>query len=65
MTEAKDAPHQELTYKVIGLAMEVHNELGPGHREADYQKALAIKLRVNDLEFEDEPRIKIRLASGE
>ena len=30
-----NAPHFQLTYCIIGLAMEVHNELGPGHREAD------------------------------
>ena len=65
MAYTKDAPHRELTYKVIGLAMEAHNELGAGHREADYQRALAIKLRGASLEFEDEPRIKIQLASGE
>jgi hypothetical protein len=28
-----------LTYKIIGLAMEVHNELGPGHRETTYHDA--------------------------
>ncbi len=54
-----DTPHQELTYKIIGLAMEVHNELGPGHREADYQGALAIKFKEAELNFEDEPDLVI------
>ena len=61
----KDAPHKDLTYKTIGLAMEVHNELGPGHREADYQDALAIKFKQAELDFEDEPGIPITLESGE
>jgi len=39
MTLVENAPHQQLTYKIIGLAMEAHNELGPGHREADYHDA--------------------------
>lgn len=52
-----DAPHQELTYKIVGLAMQVHNELGPGHREADYQDALALKFKNADFDFEDEPDI--------
>jgi GxxExxY protein len=31
--------HKELSYKLIGLAYEVHNVLGPGHIEKYYQKA--------------------------
>ena len=65
MALAKDAPHKELTYKITGLAMEVRDELGPGHREADYHDALAIKLRNADLNFEDEPDVLITLDSGE
>ncbi len=59
------APHRELTYKIIGLAMEVHNELGPGHREADYHDALAIKFKNAGLNFLDEPEIAITLDSDE
>jgi hypothetical protein len=31
----------ELTREVIGSAIEVHRELGPGKREAAYERALA------------------------
>jgi GxxExxY protein len=65
MPLVKDAPHQRLTYQIIGLAMEVHNELGPGHREADYHDALALKLRNAEIDFEDEPAILITLDNGE
>ena len=63
MTMTTNAPHTQLTYKIIGLAMEVHNELGPGHREADYHDALAIKFRGAGLNYLDEPDIPITLDS--
>jgi GxxExxY protein len=36
---------EEVTYEIIGAAMRVHNELGPGLREKPYENALAIELR--------------------
>lgn len=65
MSFVKEAPHEKLTYRLIGLAMQVHNELGPGHREADYHDALAIKLGQANLNFADELEVLITLDSGE
>ena len=39
-----DSTGNDLTYKLIGLAMEVHNELGYGFKEEVYEKALEVKL---------------------
>lgn len=52
------------TYKLIGLAMEVHNELGSGHREHAYHEALLIKFRQTDFVVLDEPEIWVELADG-
>ncbi|MFK7911876.1 MAG: GxxExxY protein [Akkermansiaceae bacterium] len=38
-------PDNDLTYQVIGAAMHVHNELGPGLREKPYENALRIALK--------------------
>ncbi len=43
-----------LTHKIIGCAMEVHRELGNGFQEVIYQRALAIELMLQGLEFERE-----------
>jgi len=44
----------ELTYKVIGCAMKVHNTLGPGFQEVIYQRCLAIELERANLNFSRE-----------
>lgn len=33
------------THQIIGAAMEVHNEMGPGHLEAVYHECLEISPR--------------------
>ena len=41
----------ELTYKIIGCAMKVHNKLGPGFQEVIYQRCLAIELERENISF--------------
>ena len=41
----------ELTYKIIGCAMRVHNTLGNGFQEVIYQRCLAIELEKAGLHF--------------
>ena len=43
--------HDEITFKIIGCAMKVHNTLGNGFQEVIYQRCLAIELRKTALEF--------------
>ncbi len=44
--------HEELTGRIIGAAIEVHRELGPGFLESVYEAALAIELRHRRIPFE-------------
>ena len=41
----------EITFKIIGCAMKVHNTLGNGFQEVIYQRCLAIELRKIALDF--------------
>ena len=44
-----DLIYPELSYKIIGCAFEIYNELGFGHAEKYYQKAMAIALKRRGL----------------
>lgn len=46
--------YSELTGKIIGCAMEVHNALGNGFQEVIYQRALAYELQLQNLSFDRE-----------
>jgi GxxExxY protein len=49
----------DLTHRIIGCAMKVHNTLGSGFQEIIYQKALAIQLRLDGLDYEREKEMPI------
>jgi GxxExxY protein len=52
-------PLSELTARIIGCAIEVHKVLGNGFQEVIYQRALALELKNNDIEYSREHEIKI------
>ena len=55
----KEYPKSELTGKIIGYAMEVHRILGNGFQEVIYQRALAIEMANQGLEFSREYEMEI------
>jgi GxxExxY protein len=49
----------ELTKKVIGAAIEVHRELGPGLLESVYEYCLAKELRLRGIGFEEQVQLPV------
>ena len=52
-------PLSDVTARIIAAATEVHRALGPGFEEVIYQRALARKLPVHNLEFSREVWIDV------
>lgn len=50
----------QLAHRVIGAAIEVHRELGPGYREHIYQEALAFELETRGIAFATQVPIPLR-----
>lgn len=55
----KTYPLSELTGKIIGCAMEVHRHLGNGFPEFIYQRALAIEMDLQDLNYQREYEMEV------
>ncbi|MFZ6031516.1 MAG: GxxExxY protein [Chloroflexota bacterium] len=51
--------HKDLSYAVVGAAMEVHRLLGSGFLEAVYETALAYELQLRGIGFERQKRLSV------
>jgi len=51
--------YSDLTEKIIGLCLEVHNSLGPGFPEKVYHNALNIVFSKNDFKVESEKEFNV------
>lgn len=49
-----DLIYPELSYKIIGVLYDVFNKLGPGHKEAYYQKAVSTALFKLNINFKEQ-----------
>jgi GxxExxY protein len=59
MTLINDATGNDLTYRIIGAAMAVHNEIGYGFKEEVYEKALEVKLNQNGIHVERQYEVHV------
>ena len=55
----QDATGNDLTYRVIGAAMAVHNSLGPGYKEEVYERALYAELAQRDIGVERQFAVEV------
>lgn len=58
-TDVEKWLYKDLTYEIIGTAMEVHNELGNGFLENVYEEALCYELEQRGIPFQSQVEIDI------
>jgi GxxExxY protein len=56
---------EELSKKIIGAAIEVHRELGPGFLESIYEEALKVEFMEHGLHYDAQKEIQIKYLSVE
>ncbi len=52
-------PYGDITYKIIGAAIRVHDKIGPGYREVHYQRALTAEMQAVGLFVEEEKPVEL------
>ena len=55
----------KLTERIIGIAIEIHNKLGPGFVEKIYEKAMVYELKENNIRFREQADINVRYKNVE
>jgi GxxExxY protein len=55
----QDLIHNELTRTIIGAAMEVHSNLGPGFLESVYEAAMTIEFNLQKVPYERQKAIPV------
>ena len=58
-----DIIEPKLSYEIVGLLFRVFNELGPGLKEKNYQKALALGLVERNINFKEQVPIKLKFSN--
>ncbi len=61
----QDLLYKDLAYTMVGCFYAVYNELGPGHKEQIYHKALALEFKSKGISFDDKKRLKVKYKGQE
>jgi GxxExxY protein len=54
-----DTTGNDLTYRIIGAAMAVHNRLGPGYKEEVYERALALQMNSDGIAVQRQFEVEV------
>jgi GxxExxY protein len=55
----------DLSYQIVGCAIKVHKELGPGLLESVYEKCLAHELKINGFDIITQKKVPIKYGNIE
>ena len=58
--ESDKIVYRDLSYKIVGLAMTVHNELGYGFLEKVYENAMMVLFRLDGITVQQQFPIKVQ-----
>ena len=57
--EKEELLYKEEVYRIIGAAIEVHKELGPGFLESVYKEAMTIESELRNIPFRTQVNLPV------
>lgn len=58
--DKNDLIYADECYQIMGMVFEVYNQIGPGHKEKFYQKAISGIFRENRIDFREQLKAKLK-----
>lgn len=52
-------PHSDITEKIIGCAIDVHKDLGPGFKESAYEHAMLVEFHAKNISYVQQMPVSI------
>jgi len=60
VTTRPDLLYKDESFEIVGAAFEVFNQLGSGHREKTYQRAMAEELKKRGIKFKEQFYVPVK-----
>ena len=60
LLKRKDLIYPDLSFKVVGILIDVYKQLGPGHQEKYYQNAVSLGLARAGLKFTEQKHVPLK-----
>jgi len=57
--------YKKESYEIVGCCFEVFNQIGPGHKEKTYQRALEVLFKDKNIKYQSQFSVPIKIKDNQ